>query len=78
MIKKLLLLILVFLFSISCTKEDNTYSKQPVSSGAYYICTGSGAYAYHSNRSCSGLNKCKSSIISTSNLSGYSRCKICK
>ena len=27
-----------------------------------WICTGPGAYAYHNNRACSGLNNCKASI----------------
>ena len=27
-----------------------------------YICTGDGAYSYHNNRSCSGLNRCGSEI----------------
>lgn len=29
-----------------------------------YICTGSGAYSYHCNRQCSGLNNCKAEIKS--------------
>lgn len=27
-----------------------------------YICTGTGAYCYHSRRSCRGLNNCQASI----------------
>ena len=28
-----------------------------------WICTSSGAYAYHNNRQCQGLNNCKATII---------------
>lgn len=37
-------------------RSDNT---------TYYVCTGEGAYRYHVNRECGGLNNCRSSIVST-------------
>lgn len=44
------------------------------------ICTGSGAYAYHSHR-CWGLNRCKASIVRTTRSKaeqkGYRPCRNC-
>lgn len=49
------------LSAVGCEEE-----KQSESGGSVYICTGSGAYAYHSNSGCRGLNNCQASIVPTS------------
>lgn len=70
--KKILLLLVLLLGSVACEEESG--------SGSVYICTGSGAYAYHSNSGCRGLNNCQGSIISVSvSEAKKSRvpCKIC-
>jgi hypothetical protein len=46
-----------------------------------YICTGSYAYAYHSNNTCAGLNNCKSSIVyldENQAVNAYGRKPCCK
>lgn len=57
-------------------------SMQSTQSSRVWICTGSGAYAYHNNRACSGLNNCKATIIQVTEkeaIEKYSRkkCKKC-
>lgn len=46
-----------------------------------YICTGSGAYSYHNNRNCRGLNNCGGSIkqvtVSYAQSIGRKPCRIC-
>ena len=46
-----------------------------------WICTGSKAYAYHSNRNCSGLNRCGKCIVKVTLAEakerGYRPCKRC-
>gem|GEM_PF-5743927 len=45
-----------------------------------YVCTGSGAYRYHSSSRCRGLNRCSADIVSTTSGTarsrGYTPCKI--
>lgn len=51
--------ILTFLFLLNCSVLNLSSGNQET---YVYICTGKYAYSYHSNRSCSGLNNCKSEI----------------
>ena len=60
-IQRVFLISILLLSSIGCEQEESS-----ASGGSVYICTGSGAYAYHSNRNCSGLNNCKADIVTTS------------
>ena len=50
-------------------------------SGGVYICTGSGAYAYHNSSSCRGLNNCRGEIkvvsVSKANSMNRKPCDIC-
>lgn len=76
----------------SCTKytpvstyKPTTYTYTPRkynynSSQVIYVCNGNYAYAYHSNYSCSGLQRCRGTInkVSASKASMYrSPCKRC-
>jgi hypothetical protein len=51
--------LLVLTFAIHCLSLNISGSSQTT---YVYICTGSGAYSYHNNSNCSGLNNCKSEI----------------
>lgn len=58
--KKLLLIIgLLSLFQTG-TPNDTGISQDTT---YVWICTGPGAYAYHSSRSCGGLNNCRDEIV---------------
>lgn len=69
---------------ISTSSESSTVQATQMTDvvpSGVYICNGKYATKFHSKRSCWGLNKCKSTISSTS-LSkaqerGFSPCKIC-
>lgn len=57
-------------------------SVQSTQTSKVWICTGSGAYAYHNNRACSGLNNCKATIIQVTEKEaiekwGRKKCKKC-
>lgn len=74
--KKTLFLFFLLLFIVGCREEDN----DGTSEGSVYICTGNGAYAYHKNNTCSGLNNCQGNIVSTTLKEAKkerSACKIC-
>lgn len=74
--KKTLFLFFLLLFTVGCGEDDN----DGTSGGSVYVCTGSGAYAYHKNSSCSGLNNCQAEIVSISLKEAKkkrSACKIC-
>ncbi len=47
--------------------------------GYVYICTGPGAYAYHSNPYCSGLNRCSYTVkkVPKSSVSNRRACQKC-
>lgn len=77
MIKRILF-ILVLLFSLSFEAG----SVQSAQTSRVWICTSSGAYAYHNNRACSGLNNCKATIIQVTEKEaiekwGRKKCKKC-
>lgn len=57
--KKTLFFLVFLLFAVGCGEDDEKSNGETV-----YICTGSGAYAYHKYSSCSGLNNCKAEIVS--------------
>lgn len=60
--KKTLFLLILLLSAVACGGDgDDNESGSEV-----YICTGSGAYAYHKYSSCSGLNNCRAEIVSIS------------
>jgi len=72
---KRLILILFCLFTFSIAADSAQSSK-------VWICTSSGAYAYHNNRGCSGLNNCRATIIQVSEQEaiekwGRRKCKRC-
>jgi hypothetical protein len=71
--KKLFVLLVVGLLFTSC--EDL------FTGGSVYICTGSGAYAYHNSSNCRGLNNCGGSIksvsVSKAKSMGRKSCSIC-
>ena len=57
-------------------------SVQSTQTSKVWICTGTGAYAYHNNRACSGLNNCKATIIQVTEKEaiekwGRKKCKKC-
>ena len=58
--KKTLFFLVFLLFAVGCGEDDETGL-----GGTVYICTGKGAYAYHSNSSCRGLNNYQAEIVST-------------
>ena len=61
MTKKLLLFILLaFLAPIATSNADAAKNSD---NDLVWICMGGCAYAYHSNRDCPGLNRCKSEIV---------------
>ena len=72
---KRLSLLFIFLFVIVLKASSVQTSK-------VWICTSSGAYAYHNNRACSGLNNCKATIIQVTEKEaiekwGRKKCKRC-
>ena len=58
--KKLLLIIGLFSLFQNGTPNDTGISQDTT---YVWICTGPGAYAYHSSRSCGGLNNCRHEIF---------------
>lgn len=55
--KGAIILVLIYLLSLSLCASCNARSDNSV-----YICTGCGAYCYHSKRTCRGLNNCQATI----------------
>ena len=56
--------------------------KNKAAESKVWICTGKSAYAYHCDRNCSGLNKCRSEIkkvtlAQAKKLGRTKKCKIC-
>lgn len=87
--KKVLLLFAIFLVSLS-----GFAGAKPVNHGKshlvafkketdVYICNSSGAYAYHSSKTCRGLNRCTHEVLKVTlsdavNVYKRKPCKICE
>lgn len=71
-------LLIVFISDFSFNQSSPSQNKQRTNTASqgnqksdittYYVCTGEGAYRYHINRECEGLNNCRSTIVSTTSL----------
>jgi hypothetical protein len=86
--KKLLLLLVIFAIAIissgappPAAEKDHarTFKKETY----VFICNSNGAYAYHSTKSCRGLNRCTHEILKVTlseAVNTYRRkpCKICE
>ncbi|MBI9036194.1 MAG: hypothetical protein JEZ03_17175 [Bacteroidales bacterium] len=80
--KQLLILLFLSLF-LSCNQsttknktKENTQTEQTV-----FICDSEASYAYHKNKNCRGLKRCKADVkeikLSTAKKKGRKPCKIC-
>ena len=87
--KKLLLLASILAFSLLSIGADRApmlekHHSRPLKKETYvYICNSNTAYAYHSTKSCRGLNRCSHDILKVSlseAVNTYRRrpCKICE
>lgn len=75
---KKLLLVLFFILSFDCSFVQAGIDSE----SKVWICTSSGAYAYHSKRTCRGLNNCKTDIVLVTKQEAIEKfrrkpCKIC-
>ncbi len=80
-VKILLALVLFFTISTAQPFKTEKYSLQSPSASYVYICVSRTSHAYHRNRYCRGLGRCKHSIKripeSEAIQRGYRRCRIC-
>lgn len=61
-IKMIIALQAVLLIS-GCSDSENKKAVKPIEDKQVYICTGSSASRYHLDKFCSGLAKCKDTIV---------------
>lgn len=84
---KLLLPVVLLLFCSTSSIGQYNSQHQPLIENVnkevkVYICDSENSYAYHSNSSCRGINRCKSQILEVTKsdaINTYNRkaCKIC-